>query len=535
MVLRRPRVTSGPGANEHPWPGAMIPCSAMSSSPVRPLTTPPEPDPRGGSEGDDWVVAARGLGKRFDIFRNDRGRLYEFLGNRRHHTPHWALRGVDFQVRRGRSFGVIGPNGAGKSTLLRLIGGITRPTEGVIEVRASLSTLLDLGLGFHREFTGRENIRLNCSLLGMTDEDIADRVPDIIAFAELGDFIDLPVRTYSAGMNLRLGFAIAAHTDADVFLVDEVLAVGDQYFQRRCIRKIEEFLEQGRTIILVSHDLHSVRNLCDEALWLDGGQVRALGPAREVVDRYRDIERERAVGAAARRVQPLPALREVPTTPPVRAAPRYEATDDDPRVRKAVLQATHIPDPEQIWAEHAPTEAYDVVDGDTAVVQGSGEVRVQQVRILDGRGHPRTRFRTGEDLVVAVTFRTTEPVERPIFGVAMFRSDGVYIHGPNTRYDGVLDGTYHGIYTFFIRWRRLPVLSGRYRLSIAVFDQGHLKPHVWHNQLYDFEVMADQEDHGIVLLDHGWGLVTHLDATGEARADPDPDPAPPGDDPGEGA
>lgn len=492
----------------------MVSFARMSSPSVQPtrVLSPASPSPDDGS--DDWVVRATGLGKRFDIYRNDRSRLYEFLGNRRHHTPHWALRGVDFSVKRGRSFGVIGPNGAGKSTLLRLIGGITRPTEGEIAVRASLSTLLDLGLGFHREFTGRENIRLNCNLLGMPDPVIDERIPDIISFAELGDFIDLPVRTYSAGMNLRLGFAIAAHTDSDVFLVDEVLAVGDQYFQRRCIAKIEEFLEQGRTIILVSHDLHSVRNLCDDALWLDQGGVRALGPAREVVDRYLDIERERARGPGVRPAQPLPALREVATggpRPTRQPEPTYEATDDDPVVRAAVLEACRVDDAAAQWATPVATEAYDVVDGDTAIVQGSGEVRVQQVQVLDAKGRPRTRFRTGEDLLVAVTFRTSEPVERPIFGVAIFRSDGVYIHGPNTRYDGVLDNTYHGIYTFFIRWKALPLLSGRYRLSVAVFDKAHLKPHVWHNQLYDFEVVADQEDHGVVVLDHAWGLITHLD------------------------
>ena len=133
------------------------------------------------------------------------------------------------------------------------------------------------------------------------------------------------------------------------------------------------------------------------------------------------------------------------------------------------------------------------------------------MQILDSAGRPRERFRTGEDLIVAVTFRTTEPVERPIFGAAIFRSDGTYIHGPNTRFDGVLDGTYHGIYTYFIRWKALPLLSGRYRLSIAVFDKLHLKPHIWQNQLYDFEVTADVDDHGLLQLPHDWGLLTHLE------------------------
>ena len=465
--------------------------------------------PERTDSGDDWVVRATDLSKRFDIYLNDRSRLYEFFGNRTHHTEHWALRDVNFSVRRGRSFGIIGPNGAGKSTLLKIIGGITRPTEGMLELRATLSTLLDLGLGFHQDFTGRQNIRLNCSLLGMSDEQIDARIPAIIRFAELGDFIDLPVRTYSAGMNLRLGFAIAAHADSDIFLVDEVLAVGDQYFQRRCVNKIEEFLTAGRTIILVSHDLHAVRSLCDEALWLDRGHVRALGPARDVVDQYLDIERERASGGRARVVRPFgPNLTPREVLPPVA---RAQSTFNDPDLTNAIQLGCELPDASALWAEQVETEAYDINDGDTPLVQGSGEVRVLSVRILDSRGRPRERFRTGEDLVVAVTFRTTVVVERPIFGVAIFRADGVYIHGPNTRYDKVLDGNFQGIYTFWIAWKQLPLLRGRYRLSVAVFDKNHLKPHVWHNQLHDFEVVSDLEDHGTVLLDHGWGLISHVE------------------------
>lgn len=486
------------------------PRSSTTAPATDDATGNPAPDEGWGSAtNDEWVVRANALSKRFDIYLNDRSRLYEFFGNRTHHTEHWALRDVSFEVRRGRSFGIVGPNGAGKSTLLKIIGGITRPSEGNLEIRASLSTLLDLGLGFHQDFTGRQNIRLNCSLLGMSDKEIEDRIPDIIGFAELGDFIDLPVRTYSAGMNLRLGFAIAAHADSDIFLVDEVLAVGDQYFQRRCIRKIEEFLEAGRTIILVSHDLHAVRSLCDEALWLDRGRVRALGSARDVVDDYLDIERERAAGGRSRTVRPF-----APNTTS-RAAPpplvRSMATVLDPELTNAIERGCLLPEATQLWNEHVETEAYDINDGDTPIVQGSGEVRVLSVRILDGQGRPRTRFRTGDDLVVAVTFRTTELVERPIFGVALFRSDGVYIHGPNTRYDNVLDGDYHGIYTFWIAWRDLPLLRGRYRLSIAVFDKNHLKPHVWHNQLHDVEIASDLEDHGTVMLQHGWGLITHVD------------------------
>jgi len=469
-----------------------------------PVPGPVVPQVPGPPSIDDVVVAGQGLGKRFDIYLSDRGRLLELLGNRRHHTEHWALRDVSFKVRRGRSFGVIGQNGAGKSTLLKLIGGITRPTEGTLEVRATLSTLLDLGLGFHEHFTGRENIRLNCALMGMSEARVREVMPEIVAFAELHDFIDYPVRTYSAGMNLRLGFAIAVHANSDILLVDEVLAVGDQYFQRRCVRKIEEFLDDGRTILLVSHDLHAIRHLCDEVLWLERGAVRACGPAREMVEQYLDAERARASGDRARPVAPP-----TPTLPP--APPVWKREVDDPALREAVLRAVALPDAATIWASSEATSPVDIVDGDTPIAQGTGEVRILRVLLLDGQGQPRERLRTGEDLVVAVTFRTTEPVPRPIFGVAIFRNDGTYVHGPNTRYDGVLDGTWHGIYTFFIQWKKLPLLAGHYRLSVAVFDQHHLKPHLWHNQLYDLEIAAEMEDHGLVLLDHAWGLIAHVE------------------------
>jgi hypothetical protein len=239
-------------------------------------------------------------------------------------------------------------------------------------------------------------------------------------------------------------------------------------------------------------------------LWLEDGQVRAFGPAKEVVERYVDIERERSVGAEARKVRPFVApMKSIPT-------PTYEATVDDPKLKAAILEAVKVPDLPELARQHVTAEAYDVVDGDTPVVQGTGEVRVLDVRIMDGEGRDRTRFQTGEDLVVAVTFRTTRPIDNPIFGAAIYRSDGVYIHGPNSKWDRVLEGTYNGVFTFFIQWKKLELLAGRYRLSIAVFDQGHLKPFVWHNQLHDFEVTTKIEDHGMILMDHAWGLITHL-------------------------
>lgn len=458
----------------------------------------------GSSPPENWIVRVMELSKQFEIYIHDRNRVYEFFGNRSHHYDHWALRNLNFSIQKGECFGIIGSNGAGKSTLLKLMSGISTPTQGSIQIRGNCSTLLDLGLGFHQSFSGRENIRLNCKLLGMDDPEIEALLPEIISFAELGDFIDYPIRTYSAGMHLRLGFSIAAHAPSDILLVDEVLTVGDQRFQRKCVKKIEAFLEQQKTIILVSHDLHSIRSLCDRVLWLEKGRIHELGPAREIVDRYLQLDRSTAPQNIAG-----PFLGAT-HAPPKQFQTTIESTFNEPELQEKIVETCHLPNPEQYFKPEE-TKPVDIVEGEQAIAQGTGEVRILRVQILDQEAHPRGRFQTGDDLIIAVSFRTTEPVPRPIFGVALFRADGLYIHGPNTRFDDVLDRDFHGVYTFFIRWKALPLLTGEYRLSIAIFDQHHLKPHIWHNQMYDIEIIAPIDDHGLVTMKHDWGLITHYE------------------------
>ena len=454
------------------------------------------------SDSADWVVRVRDLGKRFTIYTHDRNRLLEFFGNRKHHEEHWSLRGVGFSINKGECFGVVGPNGAGKSTLLKILSSITAPTEGTVELKAQLSTLLDLGVGFHPSFTGRENIKLNCKLLGMTDAEIEQSTPNILAFAELGDFIDFPVRTYSSGMQLRLGFAIAAHVPNDVLLIDEVLAVGDQRFQRKCVQKMEQFLAEGKTIILVSHDLHAVRSLCSRVLWLDKGQVQMVGPATEVIDRY-------IQGTPSKSGSTITVQRPTSTSTSTSTI-QYESSIEDPQLEANLTAHFAAHETSTVPVESTPV---DVVEGEQAVIQGTGEVVIDTVQILDADAQPRLRFQTHEDVLVSVTFSTSSPLINPIFGVAIFRSDDVYVHGPNSKFDQVLSGTYHGTYTFFIRWPKLPLLSGEYQISIAIFDQHHLKPYIWHNRLYTFEIASQFEDHGVVKLEHDWGILTHHDHT----------------------
>jgi ABC-type polysaccharide/polyol phosphate transport system ATPase subunit len=496
------------------------------------------------------ALRLRGLGKRYAIYPNDRSRLLELVGSRRHHVEHWALRDVDLEVPRGGALGIIGPNGAGKSTLLRVLAGISDPTEGTLEVHGRLTTLLDLGVGFHDTFTGRENIALTCNLLGLTAQQVEARLPDILRFAELGAFIDHPVRTYSTGMCLRLGFAIAVHVDAEILVIDEVLAVGDQYFQRKCLRKISECRAKGVTLVVVSHDLHAIRSLCDEVAWIEGGRIKKLGRPREVVEAYLRLEGVRSAPSLpmqpvevtqpvreagvvtplhVARTRPAPASWETPaaraheSAAPVASATPAPVHDDhvtlvlagtptqlDPALLASLRAACAPADAAALFRTEAGAPPREL-DGEIPRILGTGEVRIVAVRILDLHAQPVERLRTGDALTVAVTFRTTEPVHRPIFGVALFRDDGTYVFGPNTRWDEVLDGSYHGVYTYFAHYPGLPLLAGGYRVSVAVYDAGHVAPHAWHNQLHGFEVVSEVEDHGLVRIPHAWGMIRHHD------------------------
>ncbi len=245
------------------------------------------------SASSDWVVRTQHLGKCYKLYTRPLDRLKEvFVSSRRYHQDFWALQDVDLRLEAGQSCGIIGRNGSGKSTLLKLISGVTRPSSGTVQVSGRVGALLELGTGFHPEYTGRENIYFSAAMLGLEGAETDDLVPEIIAFAELDDFIDQPVKTYSSGMFMRLGFAVATSIRPDILITDEVLAVGDEAFQKKCIRRMEAFLDQGKTLLFCSHSTYHVRKLCRDALWLDHGRVRARGGATEVTFAFEDYLRE---------------------------------------------------------------------------------------------------------------------------------------------------------------------------------------------------------------------------------------------------
>jgi ABC-type polysaccharide/polyol phosphate transport system ATPase subunit len=354
--------------------------------------------------------------------------------------PHgaWALRDVSFGVPAGSVLGIVGENGSGKSTLLDLLMGVTRPSEGSLQVRGPLASIVELGAGFFWELTGEENAIQAALLAGLSRTEAGLRARAVEDFAELGDFFRKPVSTYSAGMVLRLGFAVAAFLEMPLTIIDEVLAVGDGYFQRKCIDRILDVRHRGGTLVIASHDLHALRSLCDRVLWLRLGKVEALGDASTIINRYDESLRRRAAASSGL----------------------------------------------------APGRS------------GTGEVAIREVRLRDGSGREREEFRTGETVRVDVLFETARPVESPIMGVAIFRDDGVYCYGPNTGFDGCLGGTYDGRYRLTAEFSELPLLGGAYQLSVAFYDKDHVYAYAWDHRLYPFRIVADRPEHGLVLLRH---------------------------------
>ncbi len=408
------------------------------------------------------------VSKRFVLHHEKPRSLQEMLVNlihRRNGTKEefWALRDVTFAVGRGESLGIVGRNGSGKSTALKLITRILQPTSGRVSVAGKVSALIELGAGFHPDLTGRENVFLNGAILGLSRKQIQSRFSDIVAFAELERFIDTPVKHYSSGMYARLGFAVAISVDPDILIIDEVLAVGDESFQKKCVEKIREFKSRGVTVLFVSHSLDAIRSLCDKAVWLDDGVVRLEGRASDVAERY--------------------------------------------------LLDSNLSDQER----HSPGSLKPAGEPASGGARwGSGEVEITGVRLLDGKGRERGWFRSGETLVVRMTYRAKEAVRDPVFGVALYASDGTHVAGPNTLSSGHRIGGVQGEGWVDYVVPDLPLASGVYSLSVAVYDYSCTHAFDHQHRLYRLEVRRGSvwEDQGLVRIPCQW---RHGESTQAAR------------------
>ncbi len=398
------------------------------------------------------AIRFENVSKRFSLHQNRPRSLQELAlalfrrGGGDQRAPFWALDGVSLEILPGETVGFIGPNGAGKSTALKLVARILEPTSGEITINGQVRALLELGAGFHPDLTGRDNIFLNGSILGLSRAEVHRKLDQIIAFAEIGQFIDVPVKHYSSGMHIRLGFSIAVHTDPEILLVDEVLAVGDATFQQKCLERIAELRNRGVTIVYVSHALDSVRELCSRAFWLENGKIQTAGSAVAVVRKY-ELEMLRRAHEAA-------ALQEA---------------------EKRDVTASHM-------------------------------VEITRVRMLTAENEEQLAFYPGDPFIVEIEYQAHERVERPVFGVGIHRSDGLHITGPNTKFAGHVIPSIEGAGVIRYRLDRLPLLEGKYSLSVAVHDWADTVMFDYHDQAYPFRVYPNEsgERYGLLTLDGQW-------------------------------
>ncbi len=449
-----------------------------------------------------------------------------------------ALSDVSFTVARGETFGVVGPNGCGKSTLLKLVAGLFKPTSGRIAVDGKVSALIELGAGFHPEISGRENVVINGVMLGLSRKEIERKLPEIIAFSGLEGFIDEPVKTYSSGMYVRLGFAVAVHVDPDILVVDEVLAVGDEAFAHRCLDTIAEFSRRGKTIFFVSHSLVLVEDLCDRVLYLEGGRIKALGDPRETLAKYRmnvaagegarlstehrkDQEillrtREEKIfskgeeGAAAGGET---ALRAGETAARGDSAHFLEgakgsgATGAGSAVERA---DSHTPFKENPPLPEASRKQETQQSVESPLEQknplrrwGNRDVSITGCRLLDASGAERYAFRSGESLTVEISVAPRASTADFVFGIGIFTLEDVCVHGSNTETDGFLPERLDGPATVRVTLPRLDLGTGTYLLDVAVHSRRETPYDYWRGACR-FQVDSPDRDAGLYRPERLW-------------------------------
>lgn len=363
-----------------------------------------------------------------------------------------ALKDISLDIPKGEALGIIGYNGSGKSTLLKLIAGIYRADSGSIDVNGSVSALIELGAGFHPEFSGRENVFINASILGMPRSEIKRRFDEIVAFAELEEFIDNPVRTYSSGMFMRLGFSVAIHADPDILLVDEVLAVGDEVFAHKCKDKINGFRRAGKTIVLVTHSMGDVERLCSRAVWLEGGIIRETGSPKRVIDAY--------------------------LTTVAESENKIMLDKDRPGQKD----------------NRAETNRW-----------GTREAEITRVTMSGGDGMERYVFQSGDEITVEIEYVAHVPLKEPVFGLGIHKQDGSSCYGTNTDIEDIDFGAIEGSGKVILHFDRLDLVEDSYTLSVAVHAKdGH--PYDYHDQVYKFSIRSLVRDVGVFRPPHRWTI-----------------------------
>jgi len=388
-----------------------------------------------------FAVRATELSKQYDIYARPIDRLIELVTRIPRHTVFPALQDVSFEVERGETVGIIGQNGAGKSTLLKLLCHVARPTSGSLETTGTIASILELGTGFHPDFTGRDNAALNAAILGLSPADIRKRLPDILEFSELGMFLDRPVKTYSSGMYMRLAFSVAVNVDPDILVIDEALAVGDGYFQKKCVDKIREFQERGKTILFCSHALYYITQICKRTVWLDHGALMRYGPSVDVVHDYETflLQRDRAHGIEGQ------------------------------------------PEPER----------------------GISPVRIRELTLCDRNGRTRDRFARGDDVFVRMKIDSDVPSQPIHVLVGVNRTaDDLQCFAVGTHADGLPPMSGRGEYDVTVQLCDVPLHRGDYDIISYVGDENAIT--VFDRRDLRFAMSGDRFEVGLIEVKRRW-------------------------------
>lgn len=404
------------------------------------------------------AIDVRDITKNFKIYYDKGAQLKERLlfRKRSRYEERQVLKGISFQVKKGEAVGLIGHNGCGKSTTLKLLTKIMYPDSGSITMHGRVSSLIELGAGFHPDMSGRENIYTNAAIFGLTKKEIDRRLDDIIAFSELEEFIDNPVRTYSSGMYMRLAFSVAINVDADILLIDEILAVGDANFQTKCFNKLKEIKRDGTTIVIVSHSLGQIEQICDRSIWIHEGRIKAEGPPKIIDLEYLEFMGQKMQESKQKELEA-----------------EQEASEDKSDGSK------------KRW--------------------GSGKARMTSVKACSCDGKVQRAFKTGEKIIIGIDYEVKEKIESAVFGVGIFNSDGIQCYGTNTRIDKLDEFALEKSGHAELVLDGVSLLSGEYLIDLAI-EEGEGIPVDYYREAIKIDIISQTGDVGIARISHSWKI-----------------------------
>ena len=408
------------------------------------------------------AIEVKDVKKKFKVYLDKGSQLKErmLFKSRNRYEERWVLNGVSFEVKEGEAIGLIGHNGCGKSTTLKLLTRIMYPDEGSIELKGRGSSLIELGAGFHPDMSGRENIYTNASIFGLSKKEIDERLDDIIEFSEMEPFLDNPVRTYSSGMYMRLAFSVAINVNADILLIDEILAVGDVNFQAKCFNKLREIKAQGTTIVIVSHAMGQIEQICDRCIWIHEGKIKGEGEPRDIDKDYLDFMGQK---------------------------------------RQEMAEETQRKEAEEQDAEEAEAQKEEEIEKRW----GNGKARFHDIYMSGTKSERQTVFATEEKMSIHMAYKVKQKVEDAVFGIGIFRDDGLQCYGTNTRIEQFdrFDLTKDGKVT--VNFGQLSLLPGKYTLDVAI-ESDMATPVDYYKAAYTFEVYSPMTDVGVFRMEHDW-------------------------------